>query len=108
MIKRTAAIFGAVALCLVASACGITRADGRFSTLDVNGADRAELARLPGLDGADADQIVANRPYMEKDDLVSRNILSRRQYEAVADRLYVGPPGMPDYLESVPPMPEGP
>jgi hypothetical protein len=85
------------------------RADrARVNPVDVNRADAATLAALPGLDAADAERIVAGRPYGAKEDLVRRHILDARQYNAVERRIVVGPPGMPAYLGAVPPQPEGP
>jgi DNA uptake protein ComE-like DNA-binding protein len=76
--------------------------------LDVNGASARELQQLPGIAQDDAERIVAARPYASKDDLLRRHVISAAQYDSVAGNLYVGPPGMPDYLRSVPPAAEGP
>jgi len=103
---RFASLGALVALAVVAG-CSVVRV-GEPAAVDVNRADRAALARLPGLDPDDADRVIAGRPYAAKDDLLRRHVLTARQYDAVADRLVVGPPGMPDYLRAVPPMPEGP
>src|SRR5437879_1035193 len=97
----------AIALTLVLAACSAVRI-GVPAELDVNAADAAALARLPGLTQEGGERIVENRPYAAKDDLVRRAVLSPSQYGAVADRVYVGPPGTPDYLRAVPPQPEGP
>ena len=97
----------AVGLALLVTACGAVRI-GAPADVDVNAADVAALARLPGLTREDGERIVANRPYAAKDDLLRRAVLSPSQYAAVADRVYVGPPGTPDYLRAVPPQPEGP
>jgi hypothetical protein len=61
--------------------------------------------RVGGLEPAMAERVIAHRPYFSTDDLVTRGILDRDTYAAVGDRLAVGPPGMPDYLDAVPPMP---
>jgi hypothetical protein len=76
--------------------------------LDVNAADSVALATIPGIAPEDADRIVANRPYMSKEDLLRRRILTEGQYASVAAHLFVGPPGMPDYLLGAPPQAEGP
>jgi DNA uptake protein ComE-like DNA-binding protein len=76
--------------------------------LDVNSAPRARLEELPGIRREDAERIVAGRPYASKEDVLARKILTREQYDQVAGRLYVGPPGTPDYLREVPPTPVGP
>ena len=83
-------------------ACGPLRAPR--PAVDVNNAPREALAKLPGLGPDAADRIIAPRPYLVKEDLRERRVLSDKEYEAVADRLAVGKPGMPDYLRSVPPQ----
>src|SRR5262245_21436545 len=89
------------------AACSIIRL-GSPATIDLNTADTSALADLPGLTAEDRVRIVANRPYLSKEDLLRRNVVGEREYAAIADRVYVGPPGMPDYLQSVPPVPKGP
>lgn len=96
------------ALLLVLAGCSIIRVGGPPPQVDVNAADSEVLARVPGIDPGDAQRIVTHRPYLTKDDLLRRHILTEAQYTAVADHLYVGRPGVPDYLNAVPPLPEGP
>ena len=43
--------------------------------VDLNSASRKELMTLPGIGKAEAARIVANRPYLVKTDLVSKNVL---------------------------------
>jgi hypothetical protein len=43
--------------------------------VDLNSAGRQELMTLPGIGKAEADRIIANRPYLVKTDLVSKNVL---------------------------------
>ena len=81
---------------------------GEPASVDVNRAAPAALAGLPGLGPADAERIVAGRPYAAKEDLLRRHILDQRQYDAVERYVFVGSPGMPDYLRDVPPLPQGP
>ena len=92
---------------MLVAACSAIRF-GAPGDLDLNAAEPAGFARLPGLTREDGDRIVANRPYTAKEDLLRRGVLSPAQYAGVADHVYVGPPGMPDYLRAPPPQPEGP
>ena len=95
-----------VVLFLIAG-CGIVRL-GAPGAVDLNAADARTIAALPGLTAEDGTRIVANRPYTSKEDLLRRKLVGTREYAVIADLVYVGPPGMPSYLQSVPPQPEGP
>jgi len=57
--------------------------------VELNSAGRKRLAALPGLTGADADKIVANRPYANRRDLVRKSVLSEAQFEKLKDSVYV-------------------
>jgi len=43
--------------------------------VELNSASRAELMTLPGIGAPEAARIVANRPYLVKTDLVTKNVL---------------------------------
>ena len=96
-----------VGVATIAAGCGIVRL-GAPGGVDLNSADARTIAGLPGLTAEDALRIVASRPYTSKEDLLRRNLVDRREYAAIDDLVHVGPPGMPDYLRSVPPLPQGP
>jgi DNA uptake protein ComE-like DNA-binding protein len=56
--------------------------------VDINTATRGQLAKLPGLTDADADRIIANRPYGDKKGLLRKSVLSEKQYDKVQDYVY--------------------
>jgi radical SAM superfamily enzyme with C-terminal helix-hairpin-helix motif len=105
-VRRRAAVVLLVGAVLTAG-CGVVRF-GAPGAIDLNAADPGAIAVLPGLTAEDGQRIVANRPYVSKDDLLRRHVVGEQQYAAIADLVYVGPPGMPDYLRATPPQPEGP
>jgi DNA uptake protein ComE-like DNA-binding protein len=55
--------------------------------VDLNGASREDLMKLPGIGDALADKIIAARPFKSKSELVSKNVLTKKQYSAVASRV---------------------
>ncbi len=48
--------------------------------VDINGASRKELMTLPGIGKAEADRIIAHRPYLTKTELVSKGVLPTGPY----------------------------
>ena len=65
------------------------RSDKHASHVELNNARRKQLAALPGLTGADADKIIANRPYENRRDLVRKGVLSEAQFDKIKDSVYV-------------------
>jgi len=63
--------------------------------IDINSASREKLKTLPGIGNAEADKIVAGRPYHSKTDLVIRNILPESSYAAIKYRIVAVPAGKP-------------
>ena len=53
--------------------------------VDVNSASESDLVALPGITQRDARKIIANRPYGDKYDLVSKGILTEEQYKNIRD-----------------------
>lgn len=61
---------------------------------DLNTASEEDLT-LAGIDRAAAKKIIAARPFKSKQELVSRNLLSKDQYEKVKDMLVARQPAKP-------------
>jgi DNA uptake protein ComE-like DNA-binding protein len=53
--------------------------------VDINSASKAQLKKIPGVNDALADRIVAGRPYLSKAHLVTRNIMSGVHYAQIKD-----------------------
>ena len=87
--EKTAQTTAALKRDAKAVAAGVREGWSRDKPLNVNTATPAQLASLPGITSAKAERIVANRPYSKPEDLVSRGVLSRRNYERIADLLTV-------------------
>lgn len=69
-----------------AVAAGVREGWSRDKPLNLNTATREQLISLP-LTGAEADAVIAGRPYDEPGQLVTRHILSQKKYDGIADRL---------------------
>ena len=59
-------------------------------SVDLNKASKEDLAALPGMDARKADRVVAERPYANTHQLVTRRILSQAEYEQIQDKVFVG------------------
>lgn len=66
---------------------GIREGLGNNKPLDLNSATRDQLLTLPGLTGTDADRIIQNRPYRDKNDLLTRRLVTKAEYDRIADRV---------------------
>jgi hypothetical protein len=53
--------------------------------LDVNSATEADLVSLPGVSRRDARRIIANRPYADKHDVVTKGALTEDQYQDIRE-----------------------
>lgn len=51
--------------------------------VDINSASKKELRKLPGISDADADKIIAGRPYLSKAFLVTKKIISEPVYYGI-------------------------
>jgi len=59
---------------------------------DLNTASKEDLMKLPGVDDALADKIVAARPYKSHSELESKNIVTKEQYSKLSSLVTVAPP----------------
>lgn len=64
-----------------------TKAAANIKLVDINSAGKAELKKLPGIGDADADKIIAGRPYLTKAHLVTRKIIPAGVYESIKKRI---------------------
>jgi len=55
----------------------------RTKLVDINTATKRELKKLPGISDAEADKIIAGRPFGSKAWLVSKNIIPMETYQAI-------------------------
>ena len=59
------------------------KAKTRVKLVDINSAGKDELKTLPGIKDAEADKIVAGRPYLSKADLLTQKIVSPETYDGL-------------------------
>lgn len=72
-----------------AVAAGIREGWSRDKPLDLNAATKDQLLSLPGVTSAQADRMIANRPYDKASDLLSRRIIPKSEYDKIADLITV-------------------
>ena len=72
-----------------AVAAGIREGWSRDKALDLNTASKDQLLTLPGMTAAEAERVIAGRPYDEPSDLLKRRIITKAQYDKIADRVTV-------------------
>ena len=70
-----------------AVAAGVREGWSRDKPLNVNTASREQLMSLSGVTGAEADGVIAGRPYDDPAQLVTSRILPKSKYDKIADRL---------------------
>lgn len=68
---------------------GVREGLKRGGPVDLNSASKDDLTALPGITVERADAIIAARPYQTTTELVSRRILTQRQYDLVKDKIQV-------------------
>ena len=70
-----------------AVAAGISEGWSRDKPLDLNTATKERLLSLPGVTAAEADRVIAGRPYSEPGEVVTRRIMTKIEYDKIADRV---------------------
>ena len=63
--------------------------------VDINSASRAQLMALPGIGSAEAERIMAARPYPSKAKLLADKVLSDASYRALKGRIVALPKATP-------------
>jgi DNA uptake protein ComE-like DNA-binding protein len=58
--------------------------------ININKASREDLLTLPGLNDRAADRIIADRPFENAHDLVTKRIVSQSEYDQIRDRIIAG------------------
>jgi DNA uptake protein ComE-like DNA-binding protein len=70
-----------------AVAAGIREGWSRDKPLDLNIATKEQLLSLPGMTEAEADRVIAGRPYNDPNDLLKRHIMPKAEYDKIADQV---------------------
>lgn len=69
-----------------AVAQGVREGWNRDQSVDLNSAPKDDLVKV-GLSSGEADRVIAGRPYNEPNEVVTRHILPKADYDKVADHL---------------------
>ena len=69
-----------------------TAAVPRAGLVDINSATAAELRALPGMTDAESAKIIQGRPYNDKNQLVSRHVVSEATYGKIKDHVVAKQP----------------
>jgi len=65
----------------------IAKHHARIKLVDINTAKKEELMKLPGISDAEADKIIAGRPFGSKAWLVTKNIIPKETYQAINGKI---------------------
>ena len=70
-----------------AAAKNAKAAPAKTKPVDINSASKAELKKLAGIGEAEADRIIAGRPYLSKAHLVTRKVIPHGVYEQIRKQI---------------------
>ena len=87
--QKTAEETSAIKRDTKAVAQGIKEGLSNKSSVDLNKASKADLSSLPGIGDAKADRIIAERPYANAHQLVTRHVVTEDEYAQIQDRVVV-------------------
>ena len=74
------------------SASQSTAVAPKAGLVDLNTATAAELKGLPGVTDADSTKIIQGRPYTDRNQLVSRHVVSESTYDKIKDHVVAKQP----------------
>ena len=66
---------------------GVKEGWTREKPLNVNAATKPQLEQLPGVTPQMADAIIADRPFNDSSELLSRHIVPKSVYDNIADKI---------------------
>jgi DNA uptake protein ComE-like DNA-binding protein len=66
---------------------GVKEGMGHDKTVNINKASREDLLSLPGITERDADRIIADRPFADAHELVTRHAISDAEYDKIRDQV---------------------
>jgi DNA uptake protein ComE-like DNA-binding protein len=69
---------------------GVKEGMGHEQAININRASREDLLSLPGLTEREANRIIADRPFQNTHDLVTRHAVSEEEYGKIRDRVIAG------------------
>lgn len=70
-----------------AIAQGVREGWTRDHPLNLNTATKGQLSTLPGITDVMAGRIIEGRPYDSPPELVTKGVITRKQYDAIAERV---------------------
>ena len=85
--KRTAEATSTAAKDAKAVAQGVVDGLKQKGPVNINKASEKDLTTLPGIDQDGANQIIEGRPYGDSSELVKKHIVSKAEYDRIADKI---------------------